>query len=82
MWNIEVTEVTWVVKSTKSLWTGNNNQIGDTRNAYIFFERKPLSIRPFGTTRRKWNDQIKMELTEIRCEDGRWVELTHFHVQW
>jgi hypothetical protein len=35
--------------------------------------------RPLGRPRRRWEDNIKMYL---RCEDGRWRELTRDHVQW
>jgi hypothetical protein len=30
----------------------------------------------------RWEDHFKIEITEVRCEDGQWVELTQEHIQW
>jgi len=38
--------------------------------------------QPHGRCRRLWEDNIKMELTEIGCQHGRWVEMTQDHVHW
>jgi hypothetical protein len=36
---------------------------------------KPERKRPLGTPRRKWEDNIKMELQEVRCEGMDWIDV-------
>jgi hypothetical protein len=38
---------------------------GETRNAYRILVRKPEGKRPLGRPRRRWVDNIKMDLREI-----------------
>jgi hypothetical protein len=39
--------------------------MGEKRNAYRLLVRKPEERRPLGRTRRKWVDNIKIDLGEI-----------------
>jgi hypothetical protein len=49
--------------------------MGETRNAYRILVGKPEGKRPLGRPRRRWVDDIKMNLGEIG-QDGRdWIEL-------
>ena len=36
---------------------------------------KPEGKRPLGRLRRRWEDNIKMELQEVGCGDMDWIEL-------
>jgi hypothetical protein len=36
---------------------------------------------PFGRPIRRWEDNIKKDLGNIRCENGRWIELAQDRVQ-
>jgi len=36
---------------------------------------KPEGKRPLGRPRRKWEDNIKMDLQEVVCGDMDWIEL-------
>jgi hypothetical protein len=36
---------------------------------------KPEGKRPFGRPRRRWEDNIKMDLQEVGCGDMDWIEL-------
>jgi hypothetical protein len=40
--------------------------MGEKRNAYRVLVGKPEGKRPIGRQRRRWEDNIKMVLTEIR----------------
>jgi hypothetical protein len=40
--------------------------MGETRNAYRILVGKPEGKRPLGRPRRRWMDNIKMDLREIR----------------
>jgi hypothetical protein len=39
--------------------------MGETRNAYTILVGKPEGKRPLGKPRRRWADDIKMDLREI-----------------
>ena len=36
--------------------------------------RKPTGKRPLGRTRRRWEDNIRMDLEEIGINAGNWVD--------
>ena len=36
---------------------------------------KPESKRPIGRPRRRWEDNIKMDLREVGCNPGEWIDL-------
>ena len=58
--------IIWVIKSRKMRWVGHVARIGERRGAYgIFVWRKPEGKRPLGRPRRRWEDNIKMELQEM-----------------
>jgi hypothetical protein len=39
--------------------------MGEMRNAYKIFVRKPEGKRPLGRPRSRWEDNVKMDLREI-----------------
>ena len=43
---------------------------------------KPEGKRPLGRPRRRWEDNIKMVLRELRCNPGEWIYLTEHRDQW
>jgi hypothetical protein len=42
--------------------------MGEKRNAYRILVGKPEGNRPLGRPRRRWVDNIKMDLREIGCD--------------
>jgi hypothetical protein len=42
--------------------------LGEMRNAYKLLVGKPEEKRPFGRPKRKWEDNIKLNLREILLE--------------
>jgi hypothetical protein len=38
---------------------------------------KPEGKRPLGRPRRRWEDNIKMDLQEVGCGGVDWIELAH-----
>jgi hypothetical protein len=46
------------------------------RGVYRVLLRKPEGKRPFGTPRRRWEDNIKTDLQEIGCGVMDWIELS------
>jgi hypothetical protein len=49
--------------------------MGDKRNAYRILVGKPECKRPLGRPRRRWMDNIKMDLTEIGWDGMDWIGL-------
>jgi hypothetical protein len=49
--------------------------MGETRNAYRILVGKPEVRRPLGRPRRRWVDNIKMDLREIGWDGRDWIEL-------
>jgi hypothetical protein len=56
--------------------------MGETRNAYRILVGKPEGKRPLARPRRRWVDNIKMDLREIGWVDMDWMELAQDRDQW
>jgi hypothetical protein len=46
-------------------WTGNVGRVEDRRDAYRVLVGKPMRNIPLGNHRRRWEDNIKMDLQEL-----------------
>ena len=46
-----------------------------SRNAYRVLVGKPEGKKPIGRPRRRWEDNIKMNLREVGCDSGEWIDL-------
>jgi hypothetical protein len=55
---------------------------GGNKNSYKILVDEPLGKQPLGRMRRTWNDNFKMNLIKMACEDGSWTILNKDHVQW
>jgi hypothetical protein len=47
---------------------------GDERNACMILVGKPEGNRPLGRPRRRWVDNIKVDLREIGLDDVDWID--------
>jgi hypothetical protein len=56
--------------------------MGETSNAYRILVGKPEGKRTLGRPRRRWVDNIKMDLTEIEWDGVDWIELAQDRDQW
>ena len=43
---------------------------------------KPEGKRSLGKTKRRWEDNIKMNLKEVSCDPGDWIALAEDREQW
>jgi hypothetical protein len=48
---------------------------GEKRNAYRLLMGKPQGRRPLGRPRRRWVDNIRMDLVEVGWGDVDWIDL-------
>jgi hypothetical protein len=56
--------------------------MGEKRNAYRILVGKPEGKRSLGRPRRRWEDNIKMDLREIGWGDMDWIDLPQDRDQW
>jgi hypothetical protein len=56
--------------------------MGENRNAYRILVGNPEGKRPLGRPIRRWVDNIKMDLREIRWDDMDWIDLAQYRDQW
>ncbi|KAJ4428102.1 hypothetical protein ANN_24116 [Periplaneta americana] len=53
------------INSRRLRWAGHVAHMGESRNAYRVLVGRPEGKRPLGRPRRRWEDNIKMDLREI-----------------
>jgi hypothetical protein len=51
-------------------------------NAYRILVENPEGKRPLGRPRRRWVDNIKIDLREIRWDGMDWIDLAEDRDQW
>jgi hypothetical protein len=54
-----------IIKSRRMRWTGHVARMGERRNAYRLMVEKPEGKMPLGGLRRRWVNNIKMDLLGI-----------------
>jgi hypothetical protein len=56
--------------------------MGEMRNAYKILVGKTERKRPLGKPRRRWEDNIRKELTEIWWEGVGWIHVAQDRGEW
>jgi len=56
--------------------------MGEWRGLYRVLVGKPEGKRPLGRARRRWEDNIKMDLQEVGCGGMDWIELAQDRGRW
>jgi hypothetical protein len=65
-----------MIKSRRMRRTGYVSSIGEMRNAYRVLVRKPEAKKPLGRSRRRWEDNINMNLRELGWDGIHWIRLS------
>jgi hypothetical protein len=55
---------------------------GEKRNASRLLVRKPEGKRPLGRPRRRWVDNIRMDLREVGWGNGDWIGVAQDRNRW
>ena len=55
---------------------------GKQENAFKILTGKPTGKRPLGRPRRRWEDNIRMDLEEIDISAGNWVDSAQDRDYW
>jgi hypothetical protein len=63
-------------------WQGNVARLGEGRGVYRVLVGKPEGKRPLGRPRRRWEDNIRMDLQEVGCGCVNWIGLAQDRDRW
>ena len=74
--------IAWVIKSRRMRWAGHVARMGEERGVYRVLLGKPEGKRPLGRPRRRWEDNIRMDLQEVGCGYMDWIGLTQDRDRW
>jgi len=61
---------------------GHVARVGEGRGVYRLLVGRPEGKRPLGRPRRRWEDNIKMDLRKIGIGGANWIQLAHDRIQW
>ena len=67
--------VVGVIKSRRMRWVGHVARMVEERGLYSVLVGKPEGKRPLGRPRRRWVDNIRLDLQEVGCGYLDWIGL-------
>jgi len=71
-----------VIKLRRMRWAGHVARMGEERGAYMVLVGKPEGKRPLGRSRRRWLDNIGMDLQEVGYGSVDWIGLAQDRDSW
>jgi hypothetical protein len=71
-----------MIKSRRMRWAGHVARMGEKRNAYRTFVGNSEGRRSLGRPRRRWVDNIKIDLREIEWDGMDWIDVAQDRDQW
>jgi hypothetical protein len=71
-----------VIKSMRMRWAGYVARMGEGRGVYRVLVGRLEGKRPLGRPRRRWKDNIKMNLRKIGIDGANWIRLAQDRMQW
>jgi len=71
-----------VIISRRMRWAGHVARMGEGRGVYRVLVGKPEGKVPLGRPRRRWVDNIRMNLQEVGCGYMDWIGLAQDRDRW
>jgi hypothetical protein len=71
-----------VIESRRTRWAGHVARIGEGRGVYRVWLGGPKGKRPLERPRRRWEDNIKMDLSETGIDGANWIQPAQDRVPW
>ena len=71
-----------VIKWRRMRWAGHVARMGEERVMHRVLVGKPEGKRPLGKPRRRWVDNIRMDLQEVGCWYMDWIGLAQDRDRW
>jgi len=63
-------------------WAGRVARMGEERGVYRVLVRKPEGRRPLRRPRRRWVDNVRLDLQEVGCGYMDWIGLPQVRDRW
>jgi hypothetical protein len=63
------------IKSSRMRWAGHVARMGERKGVYRVLVGSPEGKRPLGRPRRRWEDNIKLDLREKGIDGAKWIQL-------
>ena len=79
---IDLPNIVRVVKSRRMRWAGHVARMGEGRGVHRVLVGKPEGKRTLERPRRRWEDNIKMDLQKVGGDCGDWIELAQDRYRW
>jgi hypothetical protein len=74
--------IIWITKSRRMRLAGHVARMGEKRGAHRVLVGRPEGRRPLGRPRRRWEDNIEMDLREVGWGGTNWIELAQDRDRW
>ena len=71
-----------MIKSRRMRWAEHVARMGERRGVYRVLMGEPEGKRSLGRPRRRWDDNIRMDLQEVGCRGMDWIELAKDRDRW
>ena len=71
-----------VIKRRRMRWAGHVPCMGEEKGVYRVLVGKPEGRRPLGRPRRRWVDNIRMDLQEVGSGYMDWIGLSQDRDRW
>jgi hypothetical protein len=71
-----------IIKARRMRWAGYVARRGTKRNAYRLLVGKPEGRRPLGRSRRRWLNNIRMDLVEVGWSHVDWIGMAQGRGRW
>jgi hypothetical protein len=71
-----------VIKSKRMRWAGHVARMREGRGVYRVLVGRAEGKRPLGRPKRRWEDNINVDLRDIGINGANWIRLAQDRVQW
>ena len=71
-----------MIKPRRLRWAGHVGRMEEGKSAFKILPGKPAGKRPLGKPRRRWKDNIRMDLKEIGINTRNWVDSAQVWDYW
>jgi hypothetical protein len=71
-----------VIKSRITRWAKHVARMGEGRGVYRVLVGRPEGKRSLESPRRRWEDNMKVDLREIGIDGANWIQLAQNRAQW
>jgi hypothetical protein len=71
-----------VIKSRRMRWAGHVARMEEGRGVYRVLVGRPEGKRPLVRPMHRWEDNIKMDVSDMRIDGANWIRLAQYRVHW